>query len=56
MLISTRIDQQTRLGNLRTVIVDEFHTFAADDRSWHLRSVLHRLTHHLRWSLWRIGL
>ena len=56
MLISTRIDQQTRLGNLQTVIVDELHAFAADDRGWHLRSVLHRLAHHLRWPLWRIGL
>lgn len=56
MLISTRIDQQTWFGNLQTVIVDELHAFAADDRGWHLRSVLHRLDHYLRRPLQRIGL
>ena len=43
MLISARIDRQNWFGNLQTVIVDELHALAADDRGWHLRSVLHRL-------------
>lgn len=56
MLISTRVDQQTWFGNLQAVIVDELHAFAADDRGWHLRSVLHRLDGYLKRPLQRIGL
>ena len=56
MLISTRVDQQEWFGNLRAVIVDELHAFAADDRGWHLRSVLHRLDQYLKRPLQRIGL
>jgi ATP-dependent Lhr-like helicase len=56
MLISTRVDQQAWFGNLQAVIVDELHAFAADDRGWHLRSVLHRLDRYLHRPLQRIGL
>lgn len=56
MLISTRVDQQAWFGNLQAVIVDELHAFAADDRGWHLRSVLHRLDQYLHRPLQRIGL
>jgi len=56
MLISTRVDQQAWFGNLQAVIVDELHAFAADDRGWHLRSVLHRLDQYLKRPLQRIGL
>lgn len=56
MLISVRVDRPTWFGNLRTVIVDELHAFAADDRGWHMRSVLHRLEHYLEQPLQRIGL
>jgi ATP-dependent helicase Lhr and Lhr-like helicase len=56
MLISTRIDQQEWFGNLQAVIVDELHAFAADDRGWHLRSVLHRLDSYLKRPLQRVGL
>lgn len=56
MLISTRVDQQAWFGNLQAVIVDELHAFAADDRGWHLRSVLHRLDGYLKRPLQRIGL
>ena len=56
MLISTRVDHQAWFGNLRAVIVDELHAFAADDRGWHLRSVLHRLDQYLRRPLQRVGL
>lgn len=56
MLISTRVDQQAWFGNLQAVIVDELHAFSADDRGWHLRSVLHRLDQYLRRPLQRIGL
>jgi ATP-dependent Lhr-like helicase len=56
MLISTRVDQQAWFGNLQAVIVDELHAFAADDRGWHLRSVLHRLDRYLKRPLQRVGL
>ena len=56
MLISVRIDRPTWFGNLRAVIVDELHAFAADDRGWHLRSVLQRLDRYLERPLQRIGL
>lgn len=56
MLISTRVDQEAWFGNLQSVIIDELHAFAADDRGWHLRSVLHRLDQYLKRPLQRIGL
>lgn len=56
MLVSTRIDRQAWFGNLRVVIADELHAFAADDRGWHLRAVLHRLQQYVPNELQRIGL
>ena len=43
MLISVRVDRPAWFGNLRAVIVDELHAFAADDRGRHIRPVRHRL-------------
>src|SRR6185436_10124654 len=56
MLISVRVSRPSWFGNLRSVIVDELHAFAADDRGWHMRSVLHRLDQYLERPLQRIGL
>lgn len=56
MLISVRVDRPSWFGNLRAVVVDELHAFAADDRGWHMRSVLQRLEHYLPQPLQRIGL
>ncbi len=56
MLISVRVDRPAWFGNLRAVIVDELHAFAADDRGWHMRSILHRLDQYLKQPLQRIGL
>ncbi len=56
MLISVRVNRPAWFGNLRAVIVDELHAFAADDRGWHMRSVLHRLDQYLEQPLQRIGL
>ncbi len=56
MLISVRVKRPEWFGNLRAVIVDELHAFAADDRGWHMRSVLHRLDQYLESPLQRIGL
>lgn len=56
MLISVRVDRPRWFGSLRAVIVDELHAFAADDRGWHMRSVLQRLDQYLEKPLQRIGL
>lgn len=56
MLISVRVDRPVWFGNLRAVVVDELHAFAADDRGWHMRSVLNRLDQYLDRPLQRIGL
>lgn len=56
MLVSTRIDRKTWFGNLRVVIADELHAFAADDRGWHMRAVLHRLQQYVPQEMQRLGL
>jgi ATP-dependent helicase Lhr and Lhr-like helicase len=56
MLVSRHLDHRAFFANLRTVIVDELHAFAGDDRGWHLLAVLARIAH-LAWRmLQRIGL
>ena len=56
MLISLRVEREAWFGDLRTVIVDELHAFAGDDRGWHLRAVLCRIDAYARVPLQRIGL
>jgi ATP-dependent Lhr-like helicase len=56
MLVSTRINRQAWFGNVRVVIADELHAFAADDRGWHLRAVLHRIQQYVLGAVQRIGL
>ncbi len=49
VMISVRVDHRILLGNIRSVVVDELHAFAGDDRGWHLRFLLarlERLAHH----------
>lgn len=56
MLVSTRIDRKAWFGNLRVVIADELHAFAADDRGWHMRAVLYRLQQYVPHEMQRLGL
>jgi ATP-dependent helicase Lhr and Lhr-like helicase len=56
LLISRRSDKAVLLGQVRTVIVDELHAFAGDDRGWHLRAVLHRIERYTAVRPQRIGL
>ena len=56
MLVSTKIDRKVWFGNLRVVIADELHAFAADDRGWHMRAVLHRLQQYVPHEMQRLGL
>jgi ATP-dependent Lhr-like helicase len=56
MLVSVNVDHRLFFGGLRTVVVDEVHAFAGDDRGWHLLAVLERLTHVVGRPVQRIGL
>lgn len=56
MLISSRTDHAWLFRSLRTVVVDEIHAFAGDDRGWHLLAVTQRLQRLAGRDLQRIGL
>lgn len=56
MLVSTRVDHRLLFENLHTVIIDEVHAFAGDDRGWHLLSVIERLTVLAGREIQRLGL
>lgn len=56
MLVSTTVDAHAFFADLRTVVVDEVHAFAGDDRGWHLLHVLERLGHLAGRPLQRLGL
>lgn len=56
ILISARAEGATLFADLRTVVVDEVHAFAADDRGWHLLAVLARIEKLAGRPLQRIGL
>jgi ATP-dependent Lhr-like helicase len=56
MLVSVNVDHRAYFADLRTVVVDEVHAFAGDDRGWHLLAVLERLTHLIGHPVQRVGL
>ncbi|MET9036990.1 DEAD/DEAH box helicase [Streptomyces mirabilis] len=56
MLVSVNVDHTSFFSGLRTVVVDEVHAFAGDDRGWHLLAVLERLQRVVGRSLQRVGL
>ncbi len=56
MCASPRTDHVSLFRNIRAVVVDEIHSFAGDDRGWHLMSLLERLTRISGRDLQRIGL
>lgn len=56
MLISAKTDGREMLRSVRSVIIDEIHSFAGDDRGWHLLSVLERIGRLAGRELQRIGL
>lgn len=56
LLISVRADHRALFSELRTIVVDELHAFAVDDRGWHLRALVGRLEEVLGRRLQRIGL
>ena len=56
MLVSVKVDHRRLFGGLQTVVADEVHAFAGDDRGWHLLAVLERLTRISGRPVQRIGL
>ncbi|MEU9538707.1 DEAD/DEAH box helicase [Streptomyces mirabilis] len=56
MLVSTHVDHRSFYSGLHSVVVDEVHAFAGDDRGWHLLAVLERLSRVADRPLQRIGL
>jgi ATP-dependent Lhr-like helicase len=56
MLVSLRIDHRILFANVRSVVIDEVHAFAGDDRGWHLLSVLERISIIAGRELQRLGL
>jgi ATP-dependent Lhr-like helicase len=56
MMISERTDARALLAGLHTVIIDEVHAFAADDRGAHLAALLERIVQLVGRDIQRIGL
>jgi ATP-dependent Lhr-like helicase len=56
ILVSAKIDHAHFFQNVRTVVVDELHAFAGDDRGWHLLSVFARIQRLAGRDIQRIGL
>jgi len=56
MLVSRRVDHRLLFRDVRVIVADEIHSFAASDRGWHLVAVLERLQRIAEHRIQRIGL
>ena len=56
MLVSRRIEHRVLFASVRCAIVDEVHSFAGDDRGWHLLSLLERISKIAGKPVQRLGL
>src|SRR5262249_43421409 len=56
MMISDRPDVRKLFAGLQTVVIDEVHAFAADDRGAHLAALLERIVQMVGRDVQRIGL
>jgi len=56
LLISRRTDRFFFFGSVRSIIIDEVHAFAGDDRGWHLLAVLERIRHITNQDMQRVAL
>jgi ATP-dependent helicase Lhr and Lhr-like helicase len=56
MLVSRRVEHRRLFAGLRTVVVDEAHALAGDDRGWHLVAVLERISRLADRELQRVAL
>jgi ATP-dependent Lhr-like helicase len=44
MLVSRRVDHRRWFADVQSIVVDEAHAFAGDDRGWHLLAVMERVS------------
>ena len=56
LLVSARPEGREILRTARVAVIDEIHSFAADDRGWHLLAVLERICRLAGREIQRIGL
>lgn len=56
LLVSKNTDHRMLFRDLKTVVIDEIHAFAGDDRGWHLLCLLERLVGVCGHDIQRIGL
>lgn len=56
ILVSKRTNNLAMFANIKSVVIDEAHAFAGDDRGWHLLSLLRRISEIANRSIQRIGL
>jgi ATP-dependent Lhr-like helicase len=56
ILVSTKIDHRHFFRSVSVVVIDELHSFAGDDRGWHLLSVLSRIQRLAGKDIQRVGL
>ena len=56
MLVSAGVEHRRWFANVRTVVIDEVHAFAGDDRGWHLLAVLERISHLVGREIQRVAL
>lgn len=56
MLVSRRVDHHALFRNVRSIVIDELHSFAGADRGWHLLAVIERLQRLADGPIQRVGL
>lgn len=56
MLVSRRVDHHALFRNVRSIVIDELHSFAGADRGWHLLAVVERLQRLAEGPIQRVGL
>ncbi len=56
MLVSRRVDHRRWFADVQSVVIDEAHAFAGDDRGWHLLAVIERVSRLAGREIQRIAL
>jgi ATP-dependent Lhr-like helicase len=56
MLVSRRVDHRALFRSVRSIVIDEIHSFAGADRGWHFLAVIERLQHLAAAPIQRVGL
>lgn len=56
MLISTKVTPEEAFGGVQAIVIDEIHSFGGDDRGWHLKALIDRISMLVGIGVHRIGL